>query len=231
MKSNRIHTDQVGKQSAGRGYIYLLMTIAILTLLSCSSENSSPPKERTAEKSSSFSKLDWADMLLRPGDTTRVAWIEGLADWPNNQNFTTDADGRVLVEDLEFAFHTWVIKNLDFAGDTVMGGLRASITVAATHVPNHLLMAEFSIDSVLLYRPGAKDPAVRKKLFPARRKFLEGVWQVEFVQDGNAPPEPDFPEGTQFSPRAFVSWKNKKIIFQLPDIAYEYIQSPKPEGM
>jgi len=168
---------------------------------------------------------------MRPGDSTHVAWIDSLATWPDIQELTVDKDGRVRIDDLDFAFHTWAIKNLDYAGDTLMGGFRVSVTVAAAHVPDHLLMAEFLIDSVLLYEPGAEVPAVRKTLFPARRKFLEGVWQVEFVQEGYAPLEPDFPEGTQLVPHAFISWKGKKIVFQMPVIAYEYIQTPKAGGM
>ncbi len=205
------------------------VVVAVLAVLSCTGNDTAPPDTKTAkQKRSISSKAQWADMLLRPADSVGQDWVSQMADWPDTLRVTVDSTGRAQIVDLTFAFDAWVFKNLDWEDVPERAGLRVSLIVAGTYVPSHLLMKDFTVDSVLFYLPGESEAAGGKEMFAARRKFLDGVWQVEFLPTSEASIKLDFPEGTRLKPRVFVSWRGKKIIFEMPRTVYEHIRSPQP---
>ena len=207
----------------------LLPALPLIAILSCTGEQTRTPEKKTAQQATSTlsEKAQWADMILRPTDSTRQDWIREMPGWPDPVVLATDSAGRAQISDLTFALYTWAFKNLDAAGDSMQGGLHLEISVAATHIPSHLLMKDFSVDSVRLFLPGQEEPAGCKKMFPSRRKFLQGVWQVQFLPAEPATIRLDFPEGARLKPRVFVSWRGKKIIFDAPPVMYEYTMSPQ----
>jgi hypothetical protein len=165
---------------------------------------------------------------LRPIDSTQQDWIKQRPTWPDTITLAVGTNGQAKIDDLTFALDIWTFKNLDYDQDTLFGGLRLSLLVGAAHVPSHLMMRDFSVDSVLLFAPDRADAAARKAMFAARRKFIEGVWQVEFLPTEQALLKTDFPEGTALKPRVFVSWEGKTIIFEMLPTIYEYSRTPQP---
>jgi len=152
-----------------------------------------------------------------------------IAHWPDTLRLVADSTGRVQLDDLTFAFDVWILKNLDWEHEPRMAGLRLSVLAAATYIPDYQLIKHFNVDSVLLYLPGETEAAGRKRVFPARRKFLEGVWQVEFLPKDEAVIDLDFPEGTRLKPEIYTTWQGKTFIFEAPYCPYEYVRSPQPK--
>ncbi|MFC1475543.1 hypothetical protein ACFLQW_00900 [Candidatus Zixiibacteriota bacterium] len=207
----------------------LLLTMSVLTIVSCSGDKTSPPKPQNARPGGpQTTKLQWADMIMGRGDSTQGSWLDAMNDWPDFQKVIVDSTMRTQLADLTFAFHTWIFKNKELEYLPNLAGCQVNVIVAARHVPDHMLMKDFSIDSVLLFRPGETTPAGRRLMFPARRKYLAGVWQVEFATSDVAYKELDFPEGTPLKPDVFVSWRGKSLFFALPPSVYEYIEAPTP---
>jgi len=207
---------------------FILTALAAIAI-SCSGEKTPPPEKKTAEKMSALSeKAQWADMLLRPTDSTRRNWVSEMAGWPDPLVISLDSSGRAQISDLTFALDIWAFKNLDLAGDSAASGLRVEIAIAATHIPDYLLIKDFLIDSVQFFLPGQDAPAASRTIMAARRKFLQGVWQVQFIHADAPTARLDFPEKTRLVPKVFASWRGKKIIFAAPPIMYEYTRSPRP---
>lgn len=200
-----------------------LLVLAISILISCSNDNAPPANAGKETPKTATSKVDWADMLLGPGDTTQYAWVGKMQAWPDTLYIPMDSASRGQLEDLTFAFATWIFK--DVAMDSVpnLNGCRISTIIAARHIPDYQLIKEFRIDSVVVFEPGQDIPAGRRPLFPAARKFLQTVWQVEFLTAEEDYQKLDFPEGTLLQPRAYASWRGKTLIFDLPPQKYEYL--------
>ena len=209
----------------------LLSTLGVLMIVSCAGEEASPPKPKDAVPGAPRSaKLQWADMLMGPGDSTQYDWVDGMGDWPDTQRVIADSTGRAHLGDLTFVFDTWIFKNKDLEKMQQPANCQLNIIVAGRNVPDHLLMKDFSIDSVLLFKPGDTTAAGRRLMFPARRKYLEGVWQVEFINSDDSDEKLDFPEGMRLRPHVYVSWQQKNLLFELPPSVYEYVESPTPSA-
>ncbi len=209
----------------------IMMIIGVLALalagFSCS-DNGAPAEKNKVPPPQVSPELHWTDMLLRATDSTRIAWVDQLAELPETVTLTIDSTWQAHLADLTFAFEVWAFKNLDRAEDTNNAGLRLALTIAATHVPNYPLMKDLTVDSVTLSYPGETQTLVRRTMFPVRRKFLEGVWQVWFGPQETATFRVDFAENTKLLPRIYVSWQGRSFIFVGPTVNYEYSKTPKP---
>lgn len=210
------------------GICILPLTVALaLSIFSCSEEKTPPPETEVIVQESA--KAKWAEFILRPRDSLQHDWVGRIAHWPDTVRLVADSTARARLDDLTFAFDVWIFKNLDWEHEPRMAGLRLNVLAAATYIPDYQLIKLFNVDSVLLYLPGETEVAGRKRVFPARRKFLEGVWQVEFLPRDEATIDLDFPEGTRLKPEIHASWQGKGFIFELPDRPYEYIRSAQPK--
>lgn len=213
------------------GLALVLVATVGFSAISCSGNDADSPDTTAAgKKPAPSAKLQWADMLMQQGDSTQVDWVDLMGDWPATQQIGVDSMMRAQLADLTLAFSPMVYKNLEMDEVPELGGCRVEIIVAGRHVPDHRLMSDFTVDSVFLFRPGDTAPAGRRLLFPARRKYFEGVWQVEFVTSNESYAELDFSEGMELIPHAYVSWRGKSLIFELPPAVYEYIESPQPSA-
>lgn len=227
---NKIILTSRPRKLRQRTLFIFLGTLLVVTFGACSQEKKPEPDrdlpEITQHTESAESK--WSEILLRPTDSTRVSWLTEKENWPEGMVIQFDSTGHARISDLNLATVFWTFKNLDYVADSLMSGLRFSLTVAASHVPNHLLMSDFIPDSALFFRPGEATPVARRLAFLSRRTFLEGVWQVEIIHEGLATGDVDLSEGTRVKPKVFVSWSGKSIVFDLPVTVYEYVRTPQP---
>lgn len=203
-----------------------LMALMVSVALSCTNDTAPANNGKTTAKPES-TKLDWVDMIMRPTDTTQHEWAGRIDQWPDTPQLVRDSEGLWHIDDLTFAFATWVFKNVEMDGVPQLNGCRVTITIAGRHIPDYQLIKEFKIDSVLVFAEGQTTPAGRRLMFPAARKFLETVWQVEFVTAEEHYEEIDFPENTMLQLRAFASWQGRTFIFDFPPQKYEYITPPE----
>jgi hypothetical protein len=205
---------------------YVTVGLLALMLLSCTNEKTPADNSKT-EAASESAKLEWVDMILRPTDTTQHQWAERIGGWPELPQLVVDSAGLWHIDDLTFAFDYWVFKDVAMENIPTLNGCRVTILIAARHIPDYQLIKNFKIDSVQVFEEGQTIPTGRRLMFPSTRKFLETVWQVEFVTAEEKYEDLDFPEGALLQLRTFASWQDRTFIFDLPPKKYEYITPPK----
>jgi len=211
------------------GLILGLCTLTAGVILSCSGNGSEPAETKKQNTKTESSKLQWTDMILKPTDTTQHQWMEQLDSWPATPPITWDSAGLAHLDDLTFAFTAWAFKSVPLQEIPEMSGCMVSIVIAARHVPEYQVIKDFVIDSALVFEQDQTTPAGRRTLFASKRKYLETVWQVTFVTQGDEDAAFDFPEGTLLHLKAYATWLGKTLIFDLPPVTYEYITENQTE--